>query len=70
MLTGGDKLPISKFARAGQLPKSGAKATALQTLRDGRTFLKWREASGVRRVHRRFSSRLLRNLAFFIPAKK
>jgi hypothetical protein len=45
-----DKLEIS-------LPtKSGAKATAVQTLRDQRESAEFREASGLRRVHRRFSS--------------
>jgi hypothetical protein len=36
------------------LPNSGAKATAVQTLRDYRDSAELREASGLRRVHRRF----------------
>jgi hypothetical protein len=35
---------------------SGAKATAVQTLRDNYPSLKPREASGLRRVYRRFSN--------------
>jgi len=35
--------------------ESGAKATAIQTLRAFPTSQKLREASGLRRVHRRFS---------------
>ncbi len=38
------------------LPKhSGAEVTAVQTLRDNHTISEPREASGLRRVHRRFS---------------
>jgi hypothetical protein len=36
-------------------PKSGAKATALQTLSRSPGIVELREASGLRRVHRRFS---------------
>jgi len=38
--------------------QSGAEATAVQTLRDGHASLKPRAASGLRAVHRRFSSGL------------
>ena len=43
-------------ARQRLVCESGAEATALQTLRDGLESSEFREAFGLRRVYRRFSS--------------
>jgi hypothetical protein len=49
--------PSSNFRRhpLSVRPESGAKATAVQTLARPPGSFKLREASGLRRVHRRFS---------------